>query len=203
MVRAILDGRKTQTRRVIRWPWPKLPPEKDLERLADDLKDMLKEGCDQQLVYEDFGNERKNQYGEWHITCPGFVGCIWWVRETYTMAQRIMSLAYTPSYRADEGVTENNTMPDGKFPWKWTPAIHMRREHSRITLEVTGVRVERVREISEEDAKAEGITAPMYPSNGEPTYRFAYRYLWNDLNAKRGFGWEKNPWVWVLEFKRI
>lgn len=79
----------------------------------------------------------------------------------------------------------------------------MPRWASRITLELTGVRVERVREISEEDAKAEGITAPMYPRKGEPTYRLAYRYLWDSLNAKRGFGWNKNPWVWVLEFKPI
>lgn len=183
MVRAILDGRKTQTRRVANTGFYAIDENVHGQATATREREKLLSRCPH-----------------------GVPGDRLWVRETYTMAQRIMSLAYTPCYRADEGVTENNTMPDGKFPWKWTPAIHMRREHSRITLEVTGVRLERVRKISEEDAKAEGIVEPArgFPFGPGPrAYAGLYSDLWDSLNGARGFGWDKNPFVWVLEFKRI
>ncbi len=76
----------------------------------------------------------------------------------------------------------------------------MPRWASRITLEITGVRVERVQEISIWDCRREGI-----PNEGEmgETYRDAFKKLWNSLNAKRGYGWDTNPWVWAIRFKRI
>lgn len=193
MVRSILDDTKTQTRRVVT---PQPPPGMGNPR----------------FVNGEWGfSDRPGGRGPYkHVgRCPfGQTGDRLWVREAYTMAQRIMSLAYTPCYRADEGVTENNAMPDGKFPWKWTPAIHMRREHSRINLEVIGIRVEPVQAIEQDDAIAEGVDPDDYPPPPEPegyifNYRTGYRQLWDSLNAKRGFGWDKNPWVWVVEFKRI
>jgi hypothetical protein len=77
----------------------------------------------------------------------------------------------------------------------------MPRWASRLTLEVTGVRVERLQEISEADAIAEGI--PAFKPSPSKIPRLHYASLWDSLNAKRGFGWDKNPWVWVVEFKRV
>ena len=92
-----------------------------------------------------------------------------------------------------------------------TPSIHMPRWASRITLEITDVRVERVADISEEDAAAEGV-APMDfkgTLNGEPARgvifdpRKAFAVLWDQLNADRGFGWDANPFVWALTFRHV
>jgi hypothetical protein len=81
----------------------------------------------------------------------------------------------------------------------------MPRWASRVTLEIVGVRVERLQEISHADAQTEGISAlvPNPAAAGEmPNGRAHYHQLWDSLNAKRGFGWDTNPWVWVVEFKR-
>lgn len=95
---------------------------------------------------------------------------------------------------------------------KWRPSIHMPRWASRITLEVTGVRVERLNEISEADAKAEGVNggclccgnpAPCGCDNPSPSHQDAFIWLWDALNANRGYPWESNPWVWVVEFKQL
>ena len=95
-------------------------------------------------------------------------------------------------YRAND---KQRTDHKGKLiPWK--PSIHMKREDSRILLEVVDVRWERVQKISEGDAKSEGIVCL-----GNPV--IAFSYLWNSINEKRGLGWEVNPWVWVVEFKRL
>jgi hypothetical protein len=80
------------------------------------------------------------------------------------------------------------------------PPIHMPRWASRISLEITGVRVERVQDISEADALAEGVDRTNTSLPGYATERF--RRLWDSINAARGFGWEVNPWVWVIEFRR-
>jgi hypothetical protein len=83
---------------------------------------------------------------------------------------------------------------------KWTPSIFMKRQHSRITLEITDVRVERVQDITEADAQAEG--AAKYAYHDTP-YRYGFQFLWNFINDERGFGWDVNPWVWVVEFRRV
>jgi hypothetical protein len=103
---------------------------------------------------------------------------------------------------------------DGKSPWK--PSIHMPRDASRITLEITGVRVERLQDISEADAEAEGLKRWMSnvahysvdndhlaPKHGRFAYtaRHGYEILWNQINGPES--WEANPWVWCLTFKRI
>ena len=87
-----------------------------------------------------------------------------------------------------------------KYELKWRPSIHMPREAARLFLRVTDVWPERVQDISEADAKAEGVM----PLNGSKCgYRGAFRELWNTLNAKRGFDWYTNNWVWVNEFERV
>ncbi len=153
MVRAILEGRKTQTRRV--WKRPEL-------RKAD------------------------WEIGDSSIACPyGEVGDRLWVRETWCGGQHGMPVHYKASW------TEHEYGP------AWKPSIHMPRKYSRITLEITGVRVERVQDMSVEDAINEGIGL----SSVDPLGSFGQ--LWDSINAKCGYGWGVNPWVWVVEFKRV
>ena len=166
MVRAILEGRKTQTRRVMR---PK-PTEPFLPFTAE-------------------------------CPCPyGHPGDRLWVRETWRVNGNKHDYAIASRddvfYRADESYNEGVG---------WKPSIHMPRMFSRLPLEVTGVRVERVQDISYADCVAEGIVDVARAEKrtrrvGEaPIEQFAA--LWDSINAKRGYSWESNPWVWVVEFK--
>jgi hypothetical protein len=189
MVRAILDGRKTQTRRMVKPQPPEGSQLWGMPKVWDNKRNLIfwREG------------DRSN-YGK---PLPIEVGDIIWVRETWSKL---------PSgnlwYRAD-----NHPINDG---W-WTPSIHMPRWASRIDLEVTAVRVERVQEISEEDAKKEGVESVKY---GNETFWKAYGSnplpeggeLVATRDAKRSFGclwqsiyanWDANPWVWVYEFRRV
>jgi hypothetical protein len=94
------------------------------------------------------------------------------------------------------------------MPKKWRPSIFMPRWASRITLEIVSVKVERVQEISKEDAIAEGVEAVMvdghkYGLQTGNDYKWAFNQLWDSINAKRGYGWDVNPWVWAVTFKRV
>jgi hypothetical protein len=82
------------------------------------------------------------------------------------------------------------------------PSIHMPRIASRITLEITAVRVERVQVITRADAIAEGCQ-PGETTEGDYSYELGFLDLWDSINAKRGPSWESNPWVWVVEFRRV
>ena len=120
------------------------------------------------------------------INCPyGKPGDRLWVRETFVSDGDYIG------YRAERDPANDNA-------W-WTPAIFMPRWASRINLEIVSVRVERIQSISEADAFAEGISGGDWL--GDPVGEF--KKLWNSINKKRGFGWETNCWVWVLEFRRI
>ena len=97
-------------------------------------------------------------------------------------------------------------------PAHWHPSIFMPRWASRLTLEITAVRAERLQDITEEDAKAEGLSDIPYMMPGEEGVRGfgpdsitrpRFRALWDSLNAKRGYGWDANPWAWVIEFRRL
>lgn len=96
-----------------------------------------------------------------------------------------------------EGALPNARRDSITPSWWRRPSIFMPRAASRITLEVTDVRAERLQDISETDAIAEGCP------NGATRPIDWYRTLWDDLNAARGFGWDTSPWVWVVEFRRI
>ena len=171
MVRAILEGRKTQTRRVIRF-------QPDEDGLAFDL---IKRGW-----FDTSGREYKCPYGQ--------PGDRLWVRETFhAYENRVI-------YRA--------TIPYGNFDCHfkpWTPAIYMPRWASRITLEVTRVRVERLQGISEGDSQREGCERPILQDMGPDLhpytgyYRDAFKNLWQSINGPGS--WEANPFVWVVEFK--
>jgi hypothetical protein len=185
MIRAIMDDRKTQTRRVIK-------PQPEWQMVAPRILDgsIAVFGCTATGYTRDTWRSPYGQPGD-HL----------WVRETW---QKCPVCGGT-NWRAS--ANENGTICqhcDGDLG-KWRPSIFMPRWASRITLRVTGVRVERVQEITEGDARVEGVK-PMtwinHPENA-PAHRVMFQPLWDSINSKRGFSWADNPWVWVVEFKRL
>lgn len=159
MVRAILAGTKTMTRRIC-----KRQPQSDLG-----ASDMSKRG---------------SPYG--------VPGDRLWVRETWALW--------------DVGETEPRTIfrvdeDKSRTPRRWKPAIHMPRALSRIDLEVTAVRVERLQDIAEEDARAEGMD-PHYPPTVTEPHATLFQITWDSINGKRA-PWSSNPWVWCVSFKRV
>lgn len=195
MVRALLAGTKTQTRRGVKpalseREWVEQRDSGGFWRCADG------EPTCHTGVWET--HEYAQQYP---IVCPyGQPGDRLWVRETH------MDLGACYLYRADAGAELERAIAAPRQPWR--PAIHMPRFASRITLEVSGVRVERLQDISQDDARAEGAP-PSHPSIdavsrefGYPDFpRSWYAQLWEQINGPDS--WAANPWVWVVEFKRV
>lgn len=191
MVRAILDGRKTQTRRVIK-PQPLDGFLPTVGRYCPNMVD--RRDGEMYPGPERFGVSDEEQ----DFPCPyGQPSDRLWVRETWQPHPEFS--VKEPGgclYRADRG--HDLQYPDGK----WRPSIYMPRWASRITLEIGNVRVERVQEISEDDAGMEGAPIGFVHSMNH-TARAWFHELWDSINAKRGYGWDANPWVWVVEFKRV
>lgn len=177
MVRALLAGTKTQTRRVVKkLPWFDPPGNRWYIPLGQrSFK------CDAE----------REAWQHMPKCCPyGQPGDRLWVRETF------MDLGACYLYRADAGAEAERALAAPGQPWK--PAIHMPRAASRISLEVTGVRVERLQDISEADVQAEGCTgSPL----GHAADAMLYPKLWDSINGPGA--WERNPFVWVVEFRRI
>ncbi|HCT2314430.1 TPA: hypothetical protein OTQ90_003204 [Klebsiella pneumoniae] len=187
MVRAILDGRKTQTRRPIKWKQTRFT---EIGEREDGSKWPWSEDAEHACDF-------------WH-PCPfGAVGDRIWVRETWAR-YNIDQNSYDIAYRA-------TTPEDWPEEGRWRPSIHMPRWASRILLEITNVRVERLNAISEEDARAEGIIdggclncgepEPCGCANPDPDATDAFAYLWQSIYGQEN--WNADPWVWVIEFKRI
>ena len=171
MVRALLAGTKTQTRRIVK--------ARDLEWM--DVHQGLREP----------DNAERCPYGQ--------PGDRLWVRETFARIDGQTRPWIETDYQATytHGDRLGDTLGIKK---RWTPSIHMPRHASRITLEVTGVRVERLQDISEADAIAEGVRNSLHLPGG----RFArenFEHLWWTIHGDGS--WESNPWVWVIEFKRV
>jgi len=193
MVRAILEGRKTQTRRICKnGEWLKSTH----KRVAGGYVGSIEP-----------------------IACPyGVAGDRLWVRETWAACD--WKLRGTPA-RGEAEIAYGADAPVPIAEWeawrqqfdRFRPSIHMPRWASRITLEVTSVRVQRLQEITEEDAMAEGVTPfPKDPEGdcwSDGTHRSAFEYLWGNINGfpgeARGVGksWIENPWVWAVSFKRV
>jgi len=187
MVCAILDGRKTQTRRIVYRNGYVPAPGLDLAKI--------------------------NGFME---RCPyGQPGDRLWVRETWKPhcegpISEEFPLGTCVKYKADGALIKPERWTTEQGFWceahenetRWRPAIHMPRWASRLTLEVTGIHVERLQEISEGDAIAEGF-APCADSNpGNGGVFDWYHKLWDSINAKN-YPWSLNPWVWVLEFRKL
>jgi hypothetical protein len=191
MVNAILDGRKTQTRRVIN-PQPT--------------------GKGPYKYHSTWGDFREIPQHKGHKSRYGVVGDRLWVRET-TKEDCSGSVSMN-RYVADDAPVlysgcENHELNGSLAQWDYTrpvkPSIFMPRWASRITLEITGIRVERLQDISEEDAIAEGVDGEREAIwRGATWYdkpKRAYRFLFESINGQGS--WDANPWVWVIEFKRV
>lgn len=185
MVRALLDGRKTQTRRVVKpqptrnsgteyWAWGGDPEAESLD--IADIKNMI---------------VKASPYNADYL----------WVRETFARSgvdfDEQPFEVEGPVYRTD-AVNPNP---------KWIPSIHMPRWASRLTLKITDIRVERLQYISEADAKAEGAKRGTLKIEdqllvGQGSHRVGFANLWQSINGKT-YPWDSNPWVWVVEFEVI
>ncbi|SBW75178.1 morphogenetic protein [Klebsiella pneumoniae] len=199
MVRALLDGRKTQTRRPIKWKQTRFT---EIGEREDGSKWPWSEDAEHACDF-------------WH-PCPfGAVGDRIWVRETFCTVDdtqygggKWVDYRATPKFEASHPAGWD-CAPNDAEALKWRPSIHMPRWASRILLEITDVRVERLNAISQEDAQAEGMELtgwrPTYSdpdSGGEvltPYDNFAQ--LWESIYGEES--WKANPWVWVIEFKRV
>jgi hypothetical protein len=216
MVRALLDGRKTQTRRVI--DFPGIENVVEFVHVGTNRESGLREYEMKDAAGQHVARPR-GKHSVCHIYSPRFaVGDRLYVREAWcahwgrpeegaceirhgNVKQSNGEIIVLPHaedqlwayYRAGRG-----EKPLSHVPWK--PGIHMPRWASRLTLTVTDVRVQRVQEISEADAKAEGLFAKLYGAAPHQEFRRGFMTLWNSLNAKRGFGWDANPWVAALTF---
>lgn len=194
MVRAILDGSKTQTRRVV-----KLPP------APDHLGQWEATSVGGGGVYDQHGHKIPYQSAIWH-TRTGKVICSphgqpsnrLWVRETWAQPTTLDPgpTVYRAAYPACVPADYENIPPANQITWK--PSIHMSRALSRILLEVTGVRVEPVQNITMMDAFLEGYPGAL---ESRRTAQGWYRSVWEAINGKRS--WVLNPWVWVIDFKII
>ena len=213
MVRAILDGSKTQTRRPLRI---QPPSDTGQYRYVESRKSWFHESMTWRLGDVFPGSQNPDQSVAWvaaHGTrCPfGVPGDRLWVRETWRPFS--YGAHVVPNYAADQGApgTRRELVPpaDWKVPAAshrgMVPAIHMPRWASRITLEVLDVRVERLQDISEEDARAEGWPGPRADIADPEVHRDAARDWFMDLwSATYGAeSWAANSWTWAVTFKRV
>ena len=227
MVRAILDGRKTQTRRIVK---PEPPSVEDVRRLSGSDFSIFTDDCAARpgdfrvagpvwAVRDLMGQE------PWWRSPYGAPGDRLWVRETW-QAWNCVGHEYdewdpiTREVRMGEPWSEwieqrgrpdaIEYLADGKSNGPWTPSIHMPRWASRIDLEITEVRVERLHDISGEDARAEGIqvarcevcarSSSMCPADAS-SHIMEFADLWRDINGDES--WGANPWVWAIAFRRV
>lgn len=210
-VRAILAGTKTQTRRVVK-PQPTLTPCGGLDFPSPGLSIPQAFGGGRLPLDNCFGNGLPSRTED--QCCPyGRPGDELWVRETWAVedASKLKLPEYCGGGNPDWIYYRDPVHIGTGLTWR--SPIHMPRWASRITLRVTDVRVERVQEITKEGAKAEAYPMPRLQRTayearqGKETVpddeRGDFRYFWDRSNANRGFGWDVNPWVWVVSFERV
>lgn len=228
MVQAVLTGTKTQTRRVVK-PQPHIDSNGDFcwknINFGQDSKGPCVQSIASSIPYRVLGTNKTgihNPYGK--------VGDELWVRETFFPTNHGYSL-YKADFAPVCGQMSLGKDDEGKHvmvkvsDYKWKPSIHMPREASRIQLRITDIRVERLQDISEEDAIAEGIKelqgggykdylistknidAGVDESSSSPA-KESFRSLWDSINGEprkdgQDISWKSNPWVWVVEFEVI
>lgn len=225
MVRAILEGRKTQTRRAITkenirfWSGGLDYPGKFEKADNELLEHMLCDALDFRLIdgvwvwsAKAFDYQAPATRTQWMGKCQyGQPGDRLWVRENgWERPDRTPRMmrhgagTWEPYYFDADGLTEDERDQLKRWGFKRRPSIHMPRWASRITLGITDVRVERLQEISGADAKAEGVSIPAHVPQDGADMDWAlreFRKLWQSINDAGS--WEKNPWVWAIEFRRV
>lgn len=194
MVRSILDGRKTCTRRVVRYKYSntemKIKKDKYGARLIEIQKDENSDGSTYQKLLPFVEKEAPYQPGD-----------ILYVRETWSL--RFDGEKYF--YKADKNTSREEKRLLDYNDVRWHPSIHMPKEAARIWLKVTSVRVERLQDITSKQICSEGVEVE-YPHvlSGEEK-RYAFSTLWNSTIKKSDldrYGWNANPYVWVIKFER-
>lgn len=223
MVQAILDDSKSQTRRIVK-PQPEWAAEVSTTRVHGPLAFPIG-SLGQQCGFPILIDGRRD--GVHHIRNPyGQPGDRLWVRETYSI-QSVDRYSASVSYAERQSVGKTLADTDGgvdiiplsveeyaqaerlKDPERWRPSIHMPRWASRITLEITEVRVQRLQDITEEDCVAEGVAPEFEVSLSEfvskkpieVTHYLGFKHTWAKINGLES--WENNPWVWALSFRRL
>lgn len=205
MVRAILEGRKSQTRLAVK-------PQPNQDQIDDWLFNHGK--------IKRTGLEILNSLFEDSIECPyGQPGDQLWVRETWALTGGFADVIASEldgdtmsdeniKYRADQDSYDDVVQ-------SWRPSVHMQKWASRINLEITNVRIECLQDISDDDARSEGISkfecigldqrieGPQDRTQRTHPHVVAFASFWDSSNFYRGHGWIKNPHVWVVEFKKI
>jgi hypothetical protein len=200
MVQAIMDGRKSMTRRVVN--------NAEVNGHAADIStanSVTSDGTISGWTAIFYNAECASRIG--YAPYRHLPDDILYVRETWMpeTEQGIPTGGYI--YKAG-----SKPEPDGDTPLKWRPSLFMPKEAARIFLRITDVRVKRLQDITEEDARDEGVgdpydyQAPEYYEQphmrGIGYFASAFAGLWDSLNSKRGYGWDTNPWVWVYSFER-
>jgi len=195
MVKVILKGNKTQTRRI------------------------FKDTTEHHSPYNPAYLERWKNDSGWENICPyGKIGDTLWVRETFAYRidvdidkEREKAKHYL-MYKANGGSPYNHMNWHSYTNWK--PSIHMPRWASRINLKITDIRIQKLQDVSENDAFEEGMNKQIATYLGISTpesqeefnftaCRRVFHALWDYINAKRGYSWESNPWVWCISFRKI
>lgn len=212
MARAIREGRKTQTRRIVKptMTTPKVAPLRMEPWLINGEQETDDDGAPLWAGFHpDYPGEakwfscpygapgdrlkvREAWYGFGHFEPTGELTESGKPKMRFVWSEDFQSFGYALNGKPTHTPPTN----DPRDRWYRRPSIFMPRWASRITLEVVSVRVERVQDITPEDARAEGIEHLYAPRN-------AFASLWDSINAKRGAGWTVNPWVWVVEFKVV
>lgn len=195
MVRAILDGRKTQTRRIM-----KVQPDTPEFGLRRIIESSIANEIGMYFWSQEDARGIKARSKQ--FSCPfGDVGDRIWVRETWAEAGAGAPdlKLYRANYPEHVPTHYENVPPVDEI--RWTPSIHMPRWASRLTLEITGVRVERLASVSDEDVGKEGYPANPAPYGGTMDKWLWFRGLWDSIYPDQSF--KHNPWVWVIEFKVV
>lgn len=214
MVKAILAGEKTMTRRIIK------------SQPKEQLKCVIQHSTSGKSCWMEDNADQLSKDFKFHKAYE--VGDILWVRETWAIHD-LMLKPRKLSTSNQEWFYKKKFEPEmaphvvyladyskGAWPGAWKPSIHMPRVAARLFLKVKDIRVERLMDITEENARAEGIEwtneGPLHAhylnhdlnaSMNFKTSKEAFSSLWDSIYAKRGNGWDVNPWVWVIEFERV
>ena len=217
MIRALLDGRKTQTRRTrgleqfneAANDWKVIRPLQSVEPFADEGRTMEFPGANSRSWLALKDARGISDMGYQPFSCPyGAVGDLLFVREAWQVWDEY---ANTPAAMIPAEARRHVNYPADGNRWstRTRPPMFMPHWAARITLEIEAVRAERVQQITCYDIRAEGVSCPEHDfpdglcTSECPSLRGAYANLWDSLNAKRGYGWDVNHFCWALTFRRI